>query len=188
MNTNQLLYNKSLNVWSSTGHVPPLRTASITPGFRTPTWCASGGRLSPLRPPVSRNSWPTSSIGDRRWPPGTRFFCGPTRARHKPPPAPPRQLCQRHPSHLSPSENRLPNTRWRDFKARLWAARWGGPFRFQSLNFGQTRSGCDLQRFLFLFWLQKGTLSNKSLFAFFYTVDLVHARQDVVLKLVPQGL
>lgn len=81
-----------------------------------PTWCAFVGRLSPLLPPVSRNSWPTSSAGERRWPPSTKFSCGPTRARHKPPPAPPRQMCQLHPPHLSPSENTLPNTSWRDFK------------------------------------------------------------------------
>lgn len=155
-----------LTVWSSTGPVPPLRTASVTPGFRTPTWCAFVGRLSPLQPPVSRNSWPTSSAGNRRWPPSTKFSCGPTRAHHKPPPAPPRQICQHHLSHLSPSENRLPNTRWRDFKTRLRAAGWGGPFRFELLNVvgrkkpQETSSGCDLRRFLFLFWFWKRIFSH----------------------------
>lgn len=120
-----------LTVWSSTGPDPPLRTASITRGFKMPTWCAFVGRPSPLQLPVSRNSWPTSSAGGSKWPPSTKFSCGPTRARHKPPPAPPRQMCQHHPPHLSPNENRLPNTSWRGLRTRLWAAWWGGPFRFE---------------------------------------------------------
>lgn len=107
-----------LTVWSLTGPVPQLRTASITPGFKMPTWCAFVGRPSPLQPPVLKNSWLTSSGGESRWPPSTKFSCGPTRARHKPPPAPPSQMCQFHPPHLSHSENRLPNTcRW-DLKGR----------------------------------------------------------------------
>lgn len=83
-----------------------------------PTWCASGDRHSLLQLTVSRNSWPTSSAGERRWPPSTKFSCGPTRARHKHPPAPSRQTCQRRPSHLSCSDNRPPNTIWRDFVQR----------------------------------------------------------------------
>lgn len=126
-----------LTVWSSTGPAPPLRTASVTPGFKMPTWCAFVGRLSPLQPPVSRNSWPTSSAGERRWPPSTKFFCGPTRARHKPPPAPPCQTCQLHPPHLSPSENRLPNTSWRDFKT--WGREVGWSLQVWVVELGRKK-------------------------------------------------
>lgn len=194
-----------LTVWSSTGPVPPLRTASITPGFKMPTWCAFVGRLSPLQLPVSRNSWPTSSAGERWWPPSTKFSCGPTRALHKPPPAPPRQMCQLHPPHLSPSENRLPNTSWRDFKTRLWAVRLGCPFRFELLNLvGKKKKRTskkpavaviyrDVTSFCFLVLKEdlkehrRELLVTRAWLHFFYG-GLVHTRQDVVFKLVPQGL
>lgn len=132
-----------------------------------PTWCAFVGRLSPLLPPVSRNSWPTSSAGERRWPPSTKFSCGPTRARHKPPPAPPRQMCQLHPPHLSPSENTLPNTSWRDFKGgtssgktlgrevgwslQVWVVELGRKKKKKKKT-QETSSGCNLQRRHFLFF------------------------------------
>ena len=157
-----------LTFWSSTGHVHPLRTASITLGFKMPTWCAFVGRLSPLQPPVSRNSWPTSSAGERRGPPSTRFSCGPTRARHKTPPtplAPLCQMCQPHPPHLSPSKYSLPNTSWWDCtwedpqsETRLCATGWGCSFRSERLTCSEERktnetsSGCNLQIHDFFFF------------------------------------
>lgn len=114
------------------------------------------------------------------WPPSTKFSCGPTRARHKPPPAPACPVWQHRLSHLSPSDIQLPNVSARDFKTRLWAVGCGGPFRFGLWNGHsrtkpqETSTGCDLRRFIFLFLVPKEnsfalreTLHCKSLLAFF---------------------
>lgn len=111
---------KSFNIlvllfFFSPGPARPSKTASATPGYRMHIWCVFVARLSPLQQPVSRNSCPTSSTGERRWPPSTKSSFGPIRARHRLPPVPPRQLCQCHPPHLSPSENRLLDISWQDF-------------------------------------------------------------------------
>lgn len=140
----------------STGRVHPLRTASVTHGFRTRTWCAFVGRLSPLQRPVSRNSWPTSSVDEKRWPPSTKFSCAPTRAHHIPPPVPTLQMCQHHPSHQSPSEHRLLNMSCWDFKMRLWATVSGGTIKFAGNGQDRKKTSRNQQ------WLGSMELSSSS--------------------------
>lgn len=192
-----------LTVWLPTGLVPPSRTASTTPGSRTPTWCGSGGRRSPLQPHVSRSSWLTSSTDGSRWPPSTKSCSGPTRARHKPPAARPRQTCQRHPQQPSPSEGGLPDNSGRDFRRRLWAVMC--PFWLELLNlvkksekktwWEEPAPGVICRDLTPLHLRSESIVSHgrellvtRAWCFLLYLMDFVRTGQDVVFKLVPQGL